>query len=40
MDKIIDFFNNLPHTKIIHSIIIVIVSFVIYKIIARFCYKK
>ena len=40
MDYIKDFIINLPQAKIIHSLIVVVVSFIIYRIIMRFFTKS
>ncbi len=40
MNKIIDFIKNLPQTNIIHSLLIIIISFCIYKIISKFFSKS
>lgn len=39
MNNIIDFIKELPQTNIIHSLIVIIVSFCIYKIISKFFVK-
>ncbi len=40
IENIKDFIFNLPQTKIIHSIIVIVISFFIYKIIMRFFMKS
>lgn len=40
MDKLIDFIKSLPKTNIISSLIVVIISFFIYKMISRFMTKS
>lgn len=40
IENIKDFIFNLPQTKIIHSIIVIVISFLIYKIIMRFFMKS
>lgn len=40
MDKIKEFIENLPQANIIHSIIVIFVSFVIYRLIMRFFMKS
>lgn len=40
MNEKFEFLSNLPHTQLIHSLIIIIVSFIIYEIIVRFVDKS
>jgi len=40
MDKIIEFIENLPQANIIHSIIVILISFIIYRLIMRFFMKS
>lgn len=40
MDKIVDFLKDIPKTNIISSLIIIVVSFFIYRVISRFIVKS
>ena len=40
MNNVLDWINNFPKIKIIHSVIIIILSFLIYKLIMRFFLKS